>query len=84
MTSLANSVLSGFTLHQLLSTAEALISLAVLCVLAMSAWRRYQLKLTRTSRTYPVTLARFAILALLSGAARLHFVFSTIRTRTKV
>lgn len=84
MTFLANSALSGFTLHRSLCTAEVLISLAVLYVLAMSAWRRYQIKLTRTFKTYPVTLGRFAIHALLLGAARLHFVFSTIRTRTKI
>jgi hypothetical protein len=80
---LANLNLSGFTLHFWLSIAEALVSLYVLSVLAMSAWKRSRLLSKSKASTWPAMPVRSETPALLSLAAKLSSKFSTIRTRTR-
>jgi hypothetical protein len=83
MTSWLSFAANGFTLHSWLSMLEVAISLAVLCALGMSVWKRSQPKSEKTLSCSPVTTGRFGIPALRLHVAKLSSRFSTIRTRTK-
>jgi hypothetical protein len=83
MTLLNSLSRSGFTLHFWLSTAEVLVSLYALSVLAMSVWGRLPNRLQKTLRTPKVMPAKSVISGVRLAAAKLHSRLSTIVTRTR-
>jgi hypothetical protein len=84
MTLEASYVLNGYTLHSLLSTAQVLISLAVLYVAATSVLKRSRTNLTAMLKFSVALAGKYVILALLWPVAKLIAVFSTTHTRIEL
>ena len=84
MTLEVSYVLNGYTLHSLLSTAQVLISLAVLCVAATSVLKRSRMNWGDMLKSSAASAGRYVILVLLWPVAKLIAVFSTTPTRIKL